>query len=314
MALSEKEAESKKKNGWEGSQQSAIGGHRRVAETPRASHLETNKNAGGRARAARPGSGGAARGPGERAGAGAAPEAGRRESPAPSAPRPRRAPGAEPARPPTLRSRRDAGAARRGLQVPGSPAAGAGRGLAQFPGIRRAGKRRGGRSGRRAASARAGGARAEAGPTWAGALRAGEGAGRAGGGRRRERAPRLARRLRLGPGSAGGARQAQRGVLGAPSGAARSTRTRGAAGRPERCGHCPGAGPRPRSAERGGCLGFNGCSAGQRLGVEAAAAQEGARASLPRGRPRPPRRAPWGPADPGRRGPLARRPRVPAMN
>lgn len=99
-----------------------------------------------------------------------------------------------------------------------------------------------------------------------------------------------------------------------PSSAARSTRTHTEAGRPERRGHCPGAGPRPRSSERGGCLGFNGCSEGQRLGVEAAAAQEGARASLLWGWPRPPRRAPWGPADPGRRGPLARRPRVPAMN
>lgn len=126
-----------------------------------------------------------------------------------------------------------------------------------------------------------------------------------------ERAQRLARRLRLGPGSAGGARQAQRGGPSVRSSAARGARTRTAAGRPERRGHCPGAGPRPRSSERGGCLGFNGCSEGQRLGVEAAAAQAGARASLLWGRPRPPRRAPWGPAD---RGPLARRPRVPAMN
>lgn len=145
-----------------------------------ASHLETTKPrpAGSRSASRVPRGGAGAGGEGWGRGR-SAPEAGGRERPAPSVPRPwlrawqrsrappRCCPGGEPPR--------------RGLQVPGSPEAGAGRSLAQFPGIRRAGKRRGGRSGRRAVSAREGGARAEAGPTWAGVLRAREGAGRAGG-------------------------------------------------------------------------------------------------------------------------------------
>lgn len=121
-----------------------------------ASHLETTKPRAGGVAQRLPGPEGRRRG--RRRGLGHEPQragggrAGGRESPAPSVPGPwlrawrrarappHRCPGGEPTR--------------RGLQVPGSPEAGAGRSLAQFPGIRRAGKRRGGRSGRRAGSAR----------------------------------------------------------------------------------------------------------------------------------------------------------------
>lgn len=258
-----------------------------------------------------PGSPGAAQGPAERTGAGAA----ARRSRAGGKGRPLSPPAlaarlATKPRAPTLLSRRGADAARttsprkprgrRGAEPGAIP-----RDPARWEAPRRTQRPEGGE--------RTGGRGEGGGGADVGRSPACQGGGRPGW-RHWERAQRLARRLRLGPGSAGGARQAQRRGPSAPSSAARSTRTYTAAGRPERRDYCPGAGPRPRSSERGGCLGFNGCSEGQRLGVEAAAAQEGARASLLWGWPRPPRRAPWGPADPGRRGPLARRPRVPAMN
>lgn len=134
-----------------GTRQSAIGGHWRVAEVPESNVLETNKNAGGA------GSRSASRIPRGSAGAcgggwgrsRAALEAGGKVARPPHQD-PGCAPGNRPRAPPP----RGPGRARtrRGLQVPGSPEAGAGRSLAQFPGIRRAGKRRGGRSGRRATS------------------------------------------------------------------------------------------------------------------------------------------------------------------
>lgn len=234
---------------------------------------------------------------------------GKAQLPQPRGPAARPAPSPRAPPPPTPRSRRDAGAAR--TTSPRKPRGrrGAGPGAiprdpARWEAPRRTQRPEGGE--RRAGGAGRG--RGRRGPEpcvpWRGP--AGLAAGGAGNG------------LRGLHGACGSvpARRAARGRLSAgfPGRRAAQHAARGPAARPERCGHCPGAGPRPRSAERGGRLGFNGCSAGQRLGVEAAAAQEGARASLPRGRPRPPRRAPWGPADPGRRGPLARRPRVPAMN
>lgn len=134
------------------------------------------------------------------------------------------------------------------------------------------------------------------------------------------------RRAALGAGSAACAAPAARSRLGwrRTAGAARGPRRAGQRSTQSadpRRGRAPRAarplpGGRPLAPALGArrLPGFNGCSAGQRLGVEGAEAQEGARASLLRGRPRLPRRAPWGPADPGRRGPLARRLRVPAMN
>jgi hypothetical protein len=230
-------------------------GTRRVAEVPQAGRLETNKSAGGLPRCL-PGGGS---------------RVARDSSVSPGGPKLQRAaPGSQgelalgcsPAGTRCARLLTRSAPRARGSSLsddaarttsPRKPRGSAGRGLAQFPGIRRAGKRRGGRSGGwRAASARAGGARARvqaqagAGPTWAGALRAREGAGRAGDGRLSERALRLAQRLRLSPGSAGGARRARRGGSGAPGGAARSARTHAAPGRPERRGHCPGPDPRPR--------------------------------------------------------------------
>lgn len=252
----------KKNGGWGWGQQTAIGDTRASGESQRllaiAAWKQKTRGAGSRSVSGVQGAGnrGAARGPQRRLGGSwAAPEVGGLKGPAPSSPGPSCAPDLGGLTPSPCGPR--GAPTRRGLQVPGSPEAGAGRSLAQFPGIRRAGKRRRGRSGcgssgRRAASALAGGA--EAGPTWAGALRAREGAGRAGGWRHWELASRLVRRLRLGPGSASGARRARRGGSGAPGGAARSSQTHAEARRSHLRGRCPGAGPRPRHSERGGCL------------------------------------------------------------
>lgn len=132
---------------------------------------------------------------------------------------------------------------RDGLQVPASPeAAPGGRGLAQFPGIRRAGKRRGGRSGGwRAASAGGGGADVGQNPACQGGGWPGSG------GRLSERSPRLARRPQLGPGSADGS-----GNLRAPARAvARHSQAHG----PSRSGAprsraATARGPRPRRSQR----------------------------------------------------------------
>ena len=160
--------DTKFKNGGRGGERTKCGrGTRRVANAPAAGRLEAKTRAGWRtaSRGQQQDSAGASGAPGPGAGRVMVPRVGEPRSSAPG-PQLRACP--ERRARPSPRSRRSADAARRGLQVPGSPEAGAGRSLAQFPGIRRAGKRRGGRSsgGGRRASARAGGALAEAGPTW----------------------------------------------------------------------------------------------------------------------------------------------------
>lgn len=169
---------------------------------------------------------------------------------------------------------------RRGLQVPGSPDTGAGRSLAQFPGIRRAGKRRlrtqwmrqqrpeGGEraGGRGGGGADVGWSAACQGGGWPGRRLAALGAGFAAG-------TALAARSRLG----------ERRTEGLARGSGwRSTRRAD----PRRRAALPSAGPLPGGRPSAAALGarrlpgFNGCSAGQCLEVEAAAAQEGAGASL----------------------------------
>lgn len=234
VSLSQKETESLKMGVGGGEVTKRGRGPRRAAEAPPARQLETNKNAGGVAHRL-PGAEAPGRAPGS---AGTRGESRGRargresESPAPRpGARPRVGPGASCAPPP-----RGPGGAptQRGLQVPGSPEAGAGRGLAQFPGIWRAGKRRGGRSG--------GGRRARG--------RAGRGRGRGRG--RRGPEPCVPGRGLAGQ-AAGGARSGLRGLHGAcgsvparraahsrlgaggpgaPGGAGRSARTYAAAGEP----------------------------------------------------------------------------------
>lgn len=82
----------------------------------------------------------------------------------------------------------------------------------------------------------------------------------------------------------GGRRKAAEGPGARGSTALTSARTQPQQCAPEQSGHCPGASAPALAARR--CLRFNGCSAGRRVGVQAAAAREGARASLLRGRPR----------------------------
>lgn len=82
----------------------------------------------------------------------------------------------------------------------------------------------------------------------------------------------------------GGRRRAAEGPGARGSAALTSERTQPQPCAPERSGHCPGASAPALAAPC--CLRFNGCSAGRRVGVRAAAAREGARASLLRGRPR----------------------------
>lgn len=72
----------------------------------------------------------------------------------------------------------------------------------------------------------------------------------------------------------GGRRRAAEGPGARDSAALTSARTQPQPCAPEQSGHCPGASAPALAAPR--CLRFNGCSAGRRVGLQAAAAREGA--------------------------------------